>query len=526
MGAALLCLTASAAGAASQGSYGQGSYGFVSAGTPDLFAPVPHWPLRPLDGQIQPLPGGQDVVVIGGDGVTLIQAPRPAPPPALPPILAAQRSLPAGSEVSAVPATVSVPDQSVLVESDQDQFIDAAALPLHRPRWYLQFRGGQQFYADSDIAPSFETEAERVGNELVGTSVGYAWNRYLSTELALDFHETNVNNTDVDGQIGEYTVVTLMPTVKAKYPVMNDRLVPYVSAGVGIGHYEFNDRNSLGSDPVIGDFKSRGESLAWSLGLGFDYFVADNVAFGLDGRYVFQEADIDTGGGTVDGDLDSILLSGTVTFLFPGPERQPRPLDPGESLWALGEIIPTFGLRLGATWQPDIEITDEFDAPHKEREQIFGVQAGVELNRYWAVDLVLEHYETVIHTNNNSPVLIDDAIRELSIWTLIPTLRYSYPIWDDLARLYAVAGAGVGFVEANDRQRLAANPAQPQFSARGLAPVGVLGGGFEYFIAENMSVGGEVRYLLHRPDVEVDGVSESTNFDTILFTTGLKVYFN
>jgi hypothetical protein len=80
-------------------------------------------------------------------------------------------------------------------------------------------------------------------------------------------------------------VFTIIPQARLRYPLWNDRLVPYVFGGVGLGLTGFNDRKPKGFGLQIQDGTKT--TVAGTLGLGVEYFVADNIALGAEFSYLF-----------------------------------------------------------------------------------------------------------------------------------------------------------------------------------------------------------------------------------------------
>src|SRR5512147_1862052 len=64
-------------------------------------------------------------------------------------------------------------------------------------------------------------------HDLYGFSLGVNLNRYLGVELAGDRYEVFPDISPY-GTIGEYGVLALIPQLRLRYPVFQDRLVPYV----------------------------------------------------------------------------------------------------------------------------------------------------------------------------------------------------------------------------------------------------------------------------------------------------------
>ena len=89
---------------------------------------------------------------------------------------------------------------------------------------------------------------------------------------------------------------------------------------------------------------------------------------------------------------------------------------------------------------------------------------------------------------------------------------------------YALAGAGLSFLEDNDRTVIGVDPTVPRMSAKNFGVVATVGAGLEYFISNNMALGVESRYVRHNNTIEVNGRDRSVDLDTIVLSTGLRIY--
>ena len=56
--------------------------------------------------------------------------------------------------------------------------------------------------------------------------------------------------------------------------------------------------------------------------------------------------------------------------------------------------------------------------------------------------------------------------------------------------------------------------------------IGAVGAGFQYFVANNIAVGIETKYVISRDqDVRVNGRQQSLDLDTLLTTGGIRLFF-
>src|SRR5437867_2832247 len=211
----------------------------------------------------------------------------------------------------------------------------ANAQDTDQVRFYVGGRSGMAFQLKTHgAAPGIDLSS---GQQANGFFLGAHLGRYLGAELAGDAFQTDLKVPGL-GKIGEYGMFSLMPQIRARYPLLDNRLTPYVTAGVGVQVTEFNDRKPPGIGRRI---DAAGTSVVGSVGAGIEYFVADNVAWGVDATYLVsrgQEIRIDDHGGHAN--LDALLVTTSLRLLFPEGPDAPRVYEPPP--WR-----PYFGVRLG-----------------------------------------------------------------------------------------------------------------------------------------------------------------------------------
>ena len=157
-------------------------------------------------------------------------------------------------------------------------------------RFYLVLRAGVAFFPHSDAVSSARVDTPVAFG---GAAVGFNINRYWGVEfvgeglpgrLEASLLETTLS-TPGAGEVVEYSVWTSILQARLRYPMLNDKLVPYMIAGGGLGFTEFNDRKQpAGDDGVTGGFES---SWVGAAGLGVEYFIANNIAVGIEAKYIF-----------------------------------------------------------------------------------------------------------------------------------------------------------------------------------------------------------------------------------------------
>ena len=112
-------------------------------------------------------------------------------------------------------------------------------------------------------------------------------------------------------------------------------------------------------------------------------------------------------------------------------------------------LRPYTVIRIGPAvfTNPDKSSAGELDSPAAEGLQ--GLAVGMDLDRYWSVELAGEFTETKLLQPGTG-----EKIAEYGMWSLLGQARLRYPVWRDRLVPYLVVGAGVGFAELNDRNFL------------------------------------------------------------------------
>lgn len=191
----------------------------------------------------------------------------------------------------------------------------AVASPSHAQdtddlRGYLGVRLGIAAASDSDVGASLGTTPIE---QVLGVSVGLNFSRYLGVEIAGDGWEPNMR---FGGRtVGEFAIYTGLVLLRARYPMLDGRLTPYALSGLGIAYTEFNDRKRPGFDL---DISGTSVGVAGAVGAGLEYFVANNIAIGLETKYIIsRDQHLRLLGQSRRLDLDTLLATAGIKFLFP-----------------------------------------------------------------------------------------------------------------------------------------------------------------------------------------------------------------
>lgn len=152
-------------------------------------------------------------------------------------------------------------------------------------------------------------------------------------------------------------------------------------------------------------------------------------------------------------------------------------------------------------------------------QQVAAISAGFDWGRYWGFEFNIDRFESDI----GSPSV--GKLADYDIWTGMANLRLRYPIPELRLQPYAVLGAGMSLAESNDRNVL--NAGIPFGSSLSTSPVIGIGAGVEYFFANNVAFGLEVKHrALARSTVQFQGGEERLNLDSTTFTLGLRMYLD
>jgi len=379
----------------------------------------------------------------------------------------------------------------------------SSAQDSDRPRAYL----GLKF---------FDTNPATGVHDLFGFSLGANLNRYFGAELSFQEYEVFPDISPY-GTIAEYGVFTIIPQARLRYPLWNDRLVPYVFGGVGVGLTSFNDRKPRGFGLQIQDGTKT--TVAGTLGVGIEYYVADNIALGIEGGYLFApDATLMVQGAPEKVKISAPLVTFGMRLLY--PELAPAPMaEARQNVPARLYIGARAGgaLNLDTDLVPGVQAEPSNNAIGGELSPTFGASLGLNFGRYYGVEVAVDGFEVNMNVNGLG------NIGEWAIYTVIPYFRLRYPMARDRVQPYLLAGFGYGHTEFNDRKPPGANI---QISAdNGTWAMGV-GAGIEYFVSSNIALGFEMKYL-HSPGHSIkisSGQSGEATVSALLFSVGLRAF--
>lgn len=177
-------------------------------------------------------------------------------------------------------------------------------------RFYIGGRAGITFFTSSQLTEQVKIDST---DDIFGAVVGLNLGKHFGVEITLDYQEPSLTVSGL-GKIGEFSTWHVIPHLRVRYPLANGKLTPYFLGGAGIGFAEFNDPTPRGADFP---FATERTSITGSVGGGIEYFVANNIAVGVESRFLFFNVDIEVEGSRQKVDLNKGLIYGGIRIFFP-----------------------------------------------------------------------------------------------------------------------------------------------------------------------------------------------------------------
>jgi outer membrane protein with beta-barrel domain len=158
-------------------------------------------------------------------------------------------------------------------------------------RFYLLFQTGLVFLFDDEFAGNVHDEShEFPGSNInipIGLSLGYNLSKHFGVELQGVGTEPDVRSDGAFGKLAEYSNISVFGSLRYRYPMGDGRFVPWGLGGIGWSLNAINDATTP-RVKVSGD----GSTIAGTLALGFDYFLADDVAVGASAQsFIYPSID-------------------------------------------------------------------------------------------------------------------------------------------------------------------------------------------------------------------------------------------
>jgi opacity protein-like surface antigen len=365
-------------------------------------------------------------------------------------------------------------------------------------RLYLDVVSGQSWILDKDFAGDARLDAPDGFNVVLGGSLGYNISDHWGAELQFQGTEPDIRSS-TRGKLAEFSNITVMPAARLRWPVGEGRLVPWATAGIGVSA---NDINDTTNESVR--LKTDDMTIAGSIAAGIDYFLDQDVSVGL-GLHSYLYPDQDTEYSVVNAQHQQHTTTGTMNqtsvailghlrvFLGEPPapgESRPRNLfladhGPYDTAAMRGYVAGLFGVMK----LTDTSFGGGVKQNNDENVSTLGGAVGMNFNRYWGAEVQLLVVDRIL---DQPPY---GKLGELSIFTIVPTVRFRYPFCDGRLVPFWTAGLGVGFARPNDRKPVFTSGPGPQprqvpsIDTSGAGVVGSVGIGVEYFLNRHISAG-------------------------------------
>lgn len=354
------------------------------------------------------------------------------------------------------------------------------------------------------------------GQQVAAISAGFDWGRYWGFEFNIDRFESDIGSPSV-GKLADYDIWTGMANLRLRYPIPELRLQPYAILGAGMSLAETNDRNVLNAGIPFGS--SLSTSPVIGIGAGVEYFLANNVAFGLEVKHrALARSTVQFQGGEERLNLDSTTFTlGLRMYLDDGPgvAEPPTPTQPAADS---DEPRGYLALRTGAGFVPDGS-TEVGLSAQNSGTWLGSFALGANFNKYLGLEFAADY--TPGGELTASPY---GDVAKYAYWTMMVQGRFRYPVMNDKLSPYFLLGGGIGMAEVNKRQISVSQ--YPLSGGTSTTPVGAVGAGFDYFIAHNMSVGLEAKHIIpFRPEISVNGQTSKVELDPVYLTVGVRLYF-
>ena len=369
--------------------------------------------------------------------------------------------------------------------------------PNDTGRFYLYFQTGHAEIVDKDVGGDAFFDTPDGINVVLGGGGGYNISEHWGIELQAHGTEPDVRS-DRYGKFKEFSNITIIPAVRFRWPVGDGRLVPYLTAGIGGSLNEINDT----SNPRL-RLRTDKSSIVGALAAGLEYFFADDVAVGIS-LHSWIHPDLDTtftrrDAANVVHHIDQSTLNLTSVAglfhvrIFPGQGG-----GPGERRLLLADHGPfdTDAIRGyaylmgGHTFQFDEDFGGGVTAEAPgDFNATLGGGLGVNLSRHWGFEVQL------VNTEPNLEFTAIGKFAEVSIFGVLPAVRFRWQFLGGRLVPFATAGVGVVYGHVNDaRQQVdqfgVGTVRAPAASMdEGAIIAGTVGVGVEYFLNRNLSVG-------------------------------------
>lgn len=376
----------------------------------------------------------------------------------------------------------------------------AAEPEASQSRAYLHWRVGE-------FAPAWGVL------DLRGISLGLDLDSHWSAELALDAWQLELDSSR--GTLGEQQIITLGPHVRYRFP-LHDRIVPYALAGIGGAWVQFNDRQRAGFNRQI---DADGMTLTGTVGAGLDLFLARNIAFNVEAKYVWADPlEIRLDAARHHWDPSSLHATLGLRIYFDRHATESllttqRAMEPLRFYFATQggvSVLTDDSIGNGLSIDPKLNALAGTLNVH------YTLALGLDAGKNWGIELALAHTEYSLLLDDIGPVT------EYSVYSIMPLVRWRWPVQDGRWVPYVLGGAGFAYAESNDTKPVGH---RLDIDAKGIAPAIAVGAGLDYFLARNLAFNVEARWRhTWGHDVKVAHASSSGDHSEVQLGFGFRAY--
>ena len=181
---------------------------------------------------------------------------------------------------------------------------------------YVTLKGGI-YSPESDDLEDFDTGFN------VEIAFGHYFHKNFALELGIAYFETEASFSGFNPILGnwsekdEITAIPVTLTAKGIYPTEHVELF----AGAGIGAYFVNGESDI-STSAFGSFSfdDNDTVFGFHLSLGGNFNITENIFLGIEGKYLWAEAEFEESVFGVpielDADLEGFIVTGNIGFRF------------------------------------------------------------------------------------------------------------------------------------------------------------------------------------------------------------------
>jgi len=394
---------------------------------------------------------------------------------------------------------------------------DACAGEKFFTRPYLRLGLGRNFYFNSSDSPNVELQNPS-GQPFAEFLLGADLSKYWGLEFGFDYVKTDILQAG-GGKLGDFSTLSGFLQARVRYPLKNEKFVPYLLFGAGYGIGDFSGRKNF-TYPIGG----RGWSGYGILGAGLDYFIYRNIAISTELKsQLWYRPALMVNGVSEDINADGMALTSGLRVFFDKPgtkvpgayhDEVVPPSHDSDKFRTYVNVRAGKGVYTGTNAASAQGLTlDSVSGP------MISGGFGANFSRYWGAELAFEYARAQVR----SPTL--GKITGYPAWTILGLARMRYPIDEGKFVPYLVLGGGLGMSEEGDDD---IPQTQSGFNgSRHTSFVGAAGGGFDYFVQDDVALTFEVRDTFgFSTDVTFMGMPATLDLGYVSFTGGLRIFFN